>query len=86
MLILVLSPLDTQRLYRVRKSAVVDAVEAAFAAGAVSGTGFAAVLFRTTSAQEGELDVVAELYCVRAVVAVMETQAQPARQLRPLSQ
>ncbi len=51
MLILALSLLDTQRLYRVSKSAVVDAVEAAFAAGAVSSTGLAAVLFRTISAQ-----------------------------------
>jgi hypothetical protein len=35
MLILALSLLDTQQQYRARKSAVVDAVEAAVAAGAV---------------------------------------------------
>ncbi len=63
MLILALSLLDTQRLYRARKSAVVDAVEAAVPAGAVGGNGLAAVPFRTTSAQEGELGSVAELYC-----------------------
>jgi hypothetical protein len=63
MLILALSPLDTQRLYRARKSAVVAAVEAAVPAGALGSTGLAAVLFRTMSAQEGELGAVAELYC-----------------------
>ncbi len=61
MLILALSPLDTQQLYRARKSAVVDGVEVP--AGAVGGNGLASVPFWTTSAQEGELGAVAELYC-----------------------
>jgi hypothetical protein len=45
MFIRALSPLDTQRLYRARKSAVVDAVITAVEAGSVGGDGFAAVPF-----------------------------------------
>ncbi len=45
MFIRALNPLDTQRSYRERKSAVADAAVAAVAAGAVDGDGFATVLF-----------------------------------------
>jgi hypothetical protein len=43
MFILALSPLDAQRSYKARKPAVIDAVVAAVAAGAVGGNEFAAV-------------------------------------------
>ncbi len=55
--------MNKQLLYRARKSAVVDAVEAAVAAGTVGDNGFTTFPFRTTSSQEGELDAVVELHC-----------------------
>jgi hypothetical protein len=60
MFIRTLSPFDTQRSYRARKSVVADALETAVAAG---GGGLDDVPFQTTSAQEGELDTVTGLYC-----------------------
>jgi hypothetical protein len=48
-----LSPLEAQRSYRARNSAVVEAVELADAAG---GEGLEHKPLRTKSAQEGELD------------------------------
>ncbi len=62
MFILALSRLDTQRSYRARKPAAVDAVLDAVAAGAVGGNGFAAIPSQTTSAQEGELDAGSECH------------------------
>ncbi len=63
MVIRVLYPFDTQCSYRARKSAVAAAVVTAVAA---DGDGLEAVPFRTTSAQEGELDMVTGLYCGRS--------------------
>ncbi len=54
-----MNPFDTQRSYRARKSAVGVAVITAVAAG---GSGLDGVPFRTTSAQEGELET--GMYCV----------------------
>jgi hypothetical protein len=53
MLIPVFRPLHTQRSYRARKSAVAAVVVAVVAAG---GGGLGGFPFRTTSAQEGELE------------------------------
>jgi hypothetical protein len=53
MLMRALNPFDTQSSYRARNSAVAVAVVTAVAAG---GGGLDDVLFRTTSAQEGELE------------------------------
>ncbi len=55
MLMWAFTPLETQRSYRARKSAVVDAVVLAVAAG---GDGLEHEPFRTTSAQGGELDMI----------------------------
>ncbi len=72
---------ETQWLYRSRKSAVADAVVSAVAAG---GNELEPVLFRTTSAQEGVLDMGLRCYfAVHAAVTVMGTQ--PAKRIRPLS-
>jgi hypothetical protein len=57
MFIQALSLLDTQRSYRARKSAVSDAVVTAVVAGS---NGLKVVLLKKISAQEGELDMVAE--------------------------
>jgi hypothetical protein len=59
MLMRAFNPFDTQRSYRVRKSAVAVAVLTAVAA---DGCGLDGVPFRTTSAQEGELET--GTYCV----------------------
>ncbi len=56
MLIRVFRPLHTQRSYRARKSAVAADVVAAVAAVAAGGGGLGGFPFRTTSAQEGELE------------------------------
>jgi hypothetical protein len=53
-----LNPFDTQRSYRARNSAVAVAAITAVAAG---GSGLDDVPFRTTSAQEGELET--GMYC-----------------------
>jgi hypothetical protein len=53
MFIRALNPFDTQHSYRARKSAVAAVLVAAVAAGS---DGLDDVPFRTTSAQEGELE------------------------------
>jgi hypothetical protein len=60
MFIRALNPFDMQRSYRARKSAVDAAVVTAVAAGS---DGLEDVPFRTTSSQEGKLDMVTGLYC-----------------------
>jgi hypothetical protein len=78
MLMRALNPFDMQRSYRARKSDVAVAVLTAVAAG---GGGLDGVPFRTTSAQEGELET--GTYCVTSCCRIGVDP--PARWLRPLS-
>jgi hypothetical protein len=73
--------LRTQRSHRTRKSAVAAAVLSAVAAG---GDGLEPVLFRTTSAQEGDMHTVPELYC-GASCRHCDGDPDPAGQAAPTS-